>query len=157
PGIAPPHTNVRGNPVPTKKGISHETHRHRNGCCARRRLRGAAGQHQASVRGARRHDANRYARCRQPDARGESVSVQLAVRQLTGRCRRMPMLPIALRLSLRLLRASLHAAVVFTASVALLLLFLLWSVLQLLDESETASLSRSREATRAMARFDLAA
>jgi len=64
------------------------------------------------------------------------------------------MLPIALRLSLRLLRASLHAAVVFTASVALLLLFLLWSVLQLFDESETASLSRSKEATRAIARFD---
>jgi len=64
------------------------------------------------------------------------------------------MLPIALRLSLRLLRASLHAAVVFTASLALLLLFVLWSVLQLFDENETASLSRSKEAARAIARFD---
>ena len=64
------------------------------------------------------------------------------------------MLPIALRLSLRVLRAGLHAAVVFTASIALLLLFLLWSVLQLFDENETASLSRSKEATRAIARFD---
>ena len=64
------------------------------------------------------------------------------------------MLPIALRLSLRLLRASLHAAVVFTASVTLLLLFLLWSVLQLFDESETASLSRPKETARAIARFD---
>ena len=66
----------------------------------------------------------------------------------------MPMLPIALRLSLRVLRASLHAAVVFTASVALLLLFLLWSVLQLVDENETASLSRTKQATRAIARLD---
>jgi hypothetical protein len=66
----------------------------------------------------------------------------------------MPMLPIALRLSLRVLRTSLHAAVVFTASVALLLLFLLWSVLQLFDENESTSLSRSKEATRAIARFD---
>jgi len=64
------------------------------------------------------------------------------------------MLPVALRLSLRMLRAGLHAAVVFTASIALLLLFLLWSVLQLFDENETASLSRSKEATRAIARFD---
>jgi len=64
------------------------------------------------------------------------------------------MLPIALRLSLRMLRAGLHAAAVFTVSIALLLLFLLWSVLQLVDENETASVSRSKEATRAIARFD---
>jgi len=64
------------------------------------------------------------------------------------------MLPVALRLSLRMLRAGLHAAVVFTVSIALLLLFFLWSVLQLFDENETASLSRSKEATRAIARFD---
>ena len=64
------------------------------------------------------------------------------------------MLPAALRVSLRMLRAGLHAAVVFTASIALLLLFLLWSVLQLFDENETASLSRSKGATRAIARFD---
>jgi hypothetical protein len=64
------------------------------------------------------------------------------------------MLPAALRFSLRLLRASLHAAVVFTASVALLLVFLLWSVLQLLDENESASLSRSKQAPGAIARLD---
>jgi len=40
---------------------------------------------------------------------------------------------------LRLLRAGLHAAVVFTASLALLL-FLLWSVLQLFDENAVAKL-----------------
>ncbi len=66
----------------------------------------------------------------------------------------MPLLPIALRFSLRVLRTSLHAAVVFTASVALLLLFVLWSVLQLFDENETASLSRPKEAARAVARLD---
>ncbi|HYY61892.1 MAG TPA: hypothetical protein VE756_10915 [Burkholderiales bacterium] len=64
------------------------------------------------------------------------------------------MLPIALRLSLRVLRASLHAAVVFTISVALLFLFLLWSVLQLVNETETAPVSRPKEATRAIARLD---
>jgi len=64
------------------------------------------------------------------------------------------MLPAALRLSLRLLRAGLHAAVVFTAAVALLLLFLLWSVLQLFDENETASVSRSKEPARAIAKLD---
>jgi hypothetical protein len=64
------------------------------------------------------------------------------------------MLPIALRLSLRVLRASLHAAVVFTVSVALLFLFILWSVLQLVDENETASVSRPKESTRAIARLD---
>jgi len=49
------------------------------------------------------------------------------------------MLPATLRFSLRLLRAGLHAAVVFTASLALLL-FLLWSVLQLFDENAVAKL-----------------
>ena len=39
-----------------------------------------------------------------------------------------------LRFLLRLLRTSLHAAVVVTASLALFLLFLLWSVLQLVEE-----------------------
>lgn len=38
------------------------------------------------------------------------------------------------RLSLRLLRAVLHAAVVLSISLPLLLLFLLWCVVQLLDE-----------------------
>ena len=66
----------------------------------------------------------------------------------------MPVLPLTLRLSLRVVRTSLHAAVVFTASVALLLLFLLWSVLQLFDENETASLSRPKAAARAIAKFD---
>jgi len=61
---------------------------------------------------------------------------------------------VALRISLRFLRASLHAAVVFTASVALLLLFLLWSVLQLSDQNETASPSRPGKADRTIARLD---
>ena len=39
-----------------------------------------------------------------------------------------------MRLLLRLLRTSLHAAVVVTASLSLFLLFLLWSVLQLFEE-----------------------
>lgn len=38
------------------------------------------------------------------------------------------------RLLLRFLRASLHATVVLTVSLTLFLLFLLWSVLQLVDE-----------------------
>jgi len=64
------------------------------------------------------------------------------------------MLTTVLRLSLRLLRAGLHAAVVFTASVALLLLFLLWSVLQLFDQNEPASPSRPGKADRTIARLD---
>jgi hypothetical protein len=47
----------------------------------------------------------------------------------------MPALALTGRFSLRLLRASLHAAVVGLASVAVFLLFLLWSLLQLADES----------------------
>jgi len=43
------------------------------------------------------------------------------------------------RFLLRLLRTSLHAAVVVTASLSLFLLFLLWSVLQLLEEPATAA------------------
>ena len=39
-----------------------------------------------------------------------------------------------LRFVLRMLRASLHAAVVVTVSLSLFLLFLLWSVLRLLEE-----------------------
>jgi len=58
--------------------------------------------------------------------------------------RGVPMLPIALRFSLRLLRGGLHAAVVFTASIALLLLFLLWSVLQLFDETERRHAANSK-------------
>lgn len=38
------------------------------------------------------------------------------------------------RLSLSLLRAALHAALVLSISLPLLLLFLLWYVIQLLDE-----------------------
>lgn len=64
------------------------------------------------------------------------------------------MLPATLRLSLRLLRAGLHAAVVFTTSVALLLLFLLWSVLQLVDENETAARSPAEPATGVIAKAD---
>lgn len=64
------------------------------------------------------------------------------------------MLPATLRLCLRLLRAGLHAAVVFTSSIALLLLFMLWSVLQLLDENETTSLSGAKAAARAIAKLD---
>jgi hypothetical protein len=47
----------------------------------------------------------------------------------------MPAPALSRRFPLRLLRASLHAAVVCAASVAVFLLFLLWSVLQLIDES----------------------
>ena len=45
------------------------------------------------------------------------------------------MAALARRFSLAVLRASLKAAVVCAASVALFLLFLLWSVLQLVDET----------------------
>jgi hypothetical protein len=45
-----------------------------------------------------------------------------------------------LRFLLKALRTSLHAAVVFTASLSLFLLFLLWSLLQLFEEpASTAS------------------
>ena len=46
---------------------------------------------------------------------------------------------VALRVFLRCLRASLHAALVVSLSVALFLLFLLWSVMQLVDEREITS------------------
>jgi hypothetical protein len=46
---------------------------------------------------------------------------------------------VALRLLLRCLRASLHAAVVVSLGVALFLLFILWSVLQIVDEREITS------------------
>src|SRR5690349_7577528 len=97
----------------------------------------AAGRPEASVRRGRRQLAHRYAGHRHGEA-GEPISLQQPVRRLIARRRRM-MLPATLRFPLRLLRAGLHAAVVFTASMALLLLFLLWSVLQLVDENETAA------------------
>jgi len=46
---------------------------------------------------------------------------------------------VTMRLLLKCLRASLHAAVVVSLSVALFLLFLLWSVMQLVDEREITS------------------
>ena len=46
---------------------------------------------------------------------------------------------VAMRLLLKCLRTSLHAAVVLSLSVALFLLFLLWSVMQLVDEREITS------------------
>jgi hypothetical protein len=46
---------------------------------------------------------------------------------------------VALRVLLRCVRASLHAALVVSLSVALFLLFLLWSVMQLVDEREVTS------------------
>jgi len=64
------------------------------------------------------------------------------------------MLPASVRFSLRLVRAGLHAAVVFTASLSLLLLFLLWSVLQLFDEHETSPLAGRKAAARAIAKLD---
>jgi hypothetical protein len=48
---------------------------------------------------------------------------------------------IALRLLFKLVRASLHAALVVSVSVALFLLFMLWSVLQLIDEREAADVA----------------
>ena len=42
---------------------------------------------------------------------------------------------VALPLLLKCLRTSLHAAVVVSLSVALFLLFLLWSVMQFVDEA----------------------
>jgi len=44
--------------------------------------------------------------------------------------------------------------VVFTASLSLLLLFLLWSVLQLFDEHETSPLAGRKAAARAIAKLD---
>ena len=46
---------------------------------------------------------------------------------------------VTMRLLLKCLRASLHAAVVVSLTVALFLLFLLWSVMQLVDEREITS------------------
>ena len=46
---------------------------------------------------------------------------------------------VTVRLLLKCLRASLHAAVVVSLSVALFLLFLLWSVMQFVDERETTA------------------
>ena len=46
---------------------------------------------------------------------------------------------VAMRLLFRCLRASLHAAVVVSLTVALFLLFVLWSVMQLADEREITS------------------
>ena len=46
---------------------------------------------------------------------------------------------VTMRLLLKCLSASLHAAVVVSLSVALFLLFLLWSVMQLVDERAITS------------------
>ena len=43
--------------------------------------------------------------------------------------------PMAMRFSLALIRTSLHAAVVLSFSVALVLLFALWSLFELFDET----------------------
>ena len=51
----------------------------------------------------------------------------------------------SLRFLLRLLRTSLHAAVVVTVSLSLFLLFLLWSLLQLVEEP-AATASRLEDA-----------
>ena len=45
---------------------------------------------------------------------------------------------VTLRLLLRCLRASLHAALVVSLGVALFLRFILWSVMQIVDEREVA-------------------
>ena len=50
---------------------------------------------------------------------------------------------VTMRLLLKCLSASLHAAVVVSLSVALFLLFLLWSVMQLADEREITSSASS--------------
>ena len=59
-----------------------------------------------------------------------------------------------LRFSLRLVRAGLHAAVVLTVSLALLFLFLLWSVLQVFEEYEPAARATAKDALRTIARLD---
>jgi hypothetical protein len=59
-----------------------------------------------------------------------------------------------LRCSLPLVRAGLHAAVVVTVSFALLLLFLLWSVLQVFEEHEPAARAAAKDALRTIARLD---
>jgi hypothetical protein len=58
-----------------------------------------------------------------------------------------------LRVSLRLMRAGLHAAVVLTASFALLLLFLLWSLLQVV-EHEPLTREAGTQAARTIAKLD---
>ena len=50
----------------------------------------------------------------------------------------------SLRFLLRLLRTSLHAAVVVTVSLSLFLLFLLWSLLQLIEEPAALIERRAR-------------
>ena len=47
-----------------------------------------------------------------------------------------------LRLLLRFVRTSLHAAVVVTVSVTLFFLFLLWSLLQLVEEPAASAAQR---------------
>ena len=59
-----------------------------------------------------------------------------------------------LRFSLPLVRAGLHAAVVLTVSLALLFLFLLWSVLQVFEEHEPAARAAAKDAIRTIAGLD---
>ena len=59
-----------------------------------------------------------------------------------------------LRCSLPVVRAGLHAAVVLTVSLALLFLFLLWSVLQVFEEREPAARAAAKDALRTIARPD---
>jgi len=56
----------------------------------------------------------------------------------------------SLRVLLGLLRTSLHAAVVVTVSLSLFLLFLLWSLLQLVEEPAAAA-SRLEDAANVSA------
>lgn len=59
-----------------------------------------------------------------------------------------------LRGSLPVVRAGLHAAVVVTVSFALLLLFLLWSLLQVFEEHEPVARAAAKDALRTIARLD---
>ena len=58
------------------------------------------------------------------------------------------------RFTLPLVRAGLHAAVVLTVSLALLFLFLLWSVLQVFEEHEPTARAAAKDALRTIARID---
>ncbi|MFN2644039.1 MAG: hypothetical protein ABR570_03535 [Burkholderiales bacterium] len=58
-------------------------------------------------------------------------------------------LVITMRLVFRLVRASLHAALVASISVALFAFFLLWSLLQIRDEREMAPATNADDAAGA--------
>jgi cell division protein FtsX len=60
----------------------------------------------------------------------------------------------ALRFLLKFARTGLHAAVVVTASLSLFLLFLLWSLLQLVEEPAASAAQREDSAQLSPALMD---